>query len=178
LENLKLQRLVVTDYLTGLYVLRYLIVRLEMELEHSHEKGNEFCLSMIDIDYFKKINDQYGHEKGNEVLVAVARTLKNSVRGVDAVARYGGDEFAIIFMDESEKDAVVTMEKIHAAVRALQFSDAKGDFTITLSCGICSNRHPAVKDSEDMIRLADEALYDSKSKGRNRVSVSRPPETP
>lgn len=171
LENLKLQRLVVTDYLTGLYVLRYLSLRLKMEWDRAQDQGKEFCLSMIDIDHFKNINDHYGHEKGNEVLVAVAKTLKSNVRGLDAVARYGGDEFAIIFVNESEKDAIVTMEKIHAAVCALSFDSSDGRFSITLSSGICSNRNSLVKDSEGMITIADKALYDAKAKGRNRVSV-------
>ncbi len=168
LENVALQRLVVTDALTGLYGYRYLSLRLEKIWS---TKGPEFCYVMMDVDSFKRVNDSYGHERGNEVLVEIAKLLKGGVRSNDIVARYGGDEFCFLLLNCTGKAAVQTAEKIREAVRRRVFSDAKGDFSVTVSAGICSSRTPQAHSVDDLIGFADNALYEAKQGGRDRTRV-------
>ncbi len=172
LESEALKRQAVTDGLTGLYGHRYLSLRLEMEFNRHLASKEEFCFVMIDLDHFKRINDTYGHEKGNEVLVATAKLLKDGVRGSDVVARYGGEEFALILVRAPEKGAFNTLERIRQAVEQNKFLSPTGDFSITISVGICSNKNPDAKSKDELVRLADKALYQAKSKGRNQVCIA------
>ena len=169
IENVKLQRMVITDSLTGLYVHRYLTLRLATEFNRFREVSAEFCFVMIDVDLFKKVNDVYGHEKGNEVLIRIATLLKNGLRGTDVLARYGGEEFSVIGMGMTENTAYQVVERIHAAIQQEVFSSPSGNFQVTISAGICSNLDPDVVSVEDIIRLADTALYQAKSEGRNCI---------
>ncbi|MBI3315599.1 MAG: diguanylate cyclase [Candidatus Omnitrophica bacterium] len=171
LENRALQKQVITDELTGLYGHRYLTLRLENEFKRYDRTKTEFYFVMVDIDFFKKVNDTYGHEEGNVVLTSVAKLLKNGIRGYDVAARYGGEEFSLILFSQDMKGAQQTMERIRAAVEAFPFNIPNGKFNVTISCGICSNRAANVKSKEDLIRLADEALYAAKHGGRNQVRI-------
>lgn len=173
LENIELQRLVIMDSLTGLYGYRYLAVRLETEFKRHSATRVEFFGVMLDVDFFKKVNDEYGHEEGNRVLTAVARVLKNGVRSYDVVARYGGEEFFLILFNVNEKGAYQTVERIRVAVEADTFCTMKGNFKVTISAGICSNKNPEVRSKDDLVRLADHALYQAKSSGRNRTNIYR-----
>ena len=169
IENVTLQRMVITDSLTGLYVHRYLTLRLATEFNRFREVSAEFCFVMIDVDLFKKVNDVYGHEKGNEVLIRIATLLKNGLRGTDVLARYGGEEFSVIGMGMTENTAYQVVERIRAAIQQEVFSSPSGNFQVTISAGICSNLDPDVVSVEDIIRLADTALYQAKSEGRNCI---------
>lgn len=175
IENATLQHQVVTDALTGLYNHAYVPRRLKAEFEHCRQTAKEFCFVMIDIDFFKRINDTYGHEQGNKVLVRIADCLKSGVRGCDMVARYGGEEFSMVLCNCNAEAAGQIIEKICRAVEASVFEDPKGNFHVTISAGICSNQERGVKRAEDLIRFADEALYLAKAAGRNRVFIYAPP---
>ena len=174
IENVTLQRMVITDSLTGLYAHRYLTLRLATEFEHFREAHTEFCFVMMDIDLFKQVNDKYGHEKGNEVLIRIANLLKSGLRGSDVLARYGGEEFSVIMMNQVEKTAQMVVDRIRHSIENEVFSSgAGGNFKVTISSGICSNLDPDVLRAEDMIRLADSALYEAKSAGRNCIRIYR-----
>lgn len=175
LEKAALEHQVITDNLTGLYSHRYLELRLEVEYRKHRELKKELCFIMVDIDFFKKVNDTYGHEHGNLVLIAVAKALKNGVRGYDVAARYGGEEFSLILSDCEEKNALQTMERIRKSIEALKFPTAQGEMSVTISMGICSIKNPAVKSHQDLKRLADEALYQAKKSGRNRICIYQSP---
>lgn len=171
IENVTLQWMVITDNLTGLYAYRYLTVRLATEFEHFREAHAEFCFVMMDIDLFKNVNDKYGHEKGNEVLIRIANLLKSGFRRSDVLARYGGEEFSVIMMSQVEKTAYLVVDRIRHSIENEVFSGPDGNFKVSISSGICSNLDPDVLSAEDMIRLADSALYQAKSAGRNCIRI-------
>ncbi len=171
LENATLQRQVITDALTGLYGVRYLTLRFEAEFRKHQETKNEFCFVMIDIDFFKKVNDTYGHEHGNAVLITVAKMIKTGIRGYDVAARYGGEEFCVLFFQSNEQAALHTMDRIRQMIEAQKFWTPQGNMSVTISAGICSNKNADVKSHDDMKRLADEALYEAKHGGRNQVKI-------
>lgn len=160
-----------TDGLTGLYNHNYIPQRLGTEFERYRRTKKEFCLVMIDIDWFKKVNDTYGHEQGNEVLINIAQCLKKGLRISDVVARYGGEEFCIILFDCNEEAARQVIEKIRLQIEGTVFADAERIFRITISAGICSNQVRGIERSSDLIRLADKMLYEAKAAGRNRVLI-------
>ncbi len=174
-ENIRLQKMVITDGLTGLYGQRYLSLRVAKEFEHAKKTGQEVCYTMLDIDHFKQINDRYGHEEGNAVLISLARTIKKNVRGMDVAARYGGDEFAVLFINCPLEKAEEAVTKIKRAFEEQSFISAKeGSFRAALSAGICSSLTKEVQSGEDLVRFADQALYQSKSLGRSRITLYKP----
>ena len=122
---------------------------------------------VTDVDHFKKVNDNYGHKTGDEVLVAVAKTLKASIRITDFVGRYGGEEFVVLYTDVDEAIAKTLAEKLRAAVAAIGVP-----VPITASFGVCANAPPHAGDGEALIKAADDALYRAKREGRNRVVAS------
>jgi diguanylate cyclase (GGDEF)-like protein len=171
-ENTALQRMVIMDGLTGLYAYKYLVFRLEAEFEKARRMKKPFFVVMLDVDFFKKVNDTYGHEQGNHVLVSVAKALKSAVRTYDVAGRYGGEEFMLILFHHDEKDVLQMVERIRTNVeREAHTTDGK-TFHVTLSAGICSNQHPGVQTKDDLIQKADEALYLAKEHGRNRIEVA------
>jgi diguanylate cyclase (GGDEF)-like protein len=172
LDNVALQRQVITDSLTGLYGHRFLTFKLGSIYLHSAQTKSEFCVAMLDADYFKKVNDNYGHDMGNQVLIGITKVMKQQVRRQDVAARFGGEEFAIIMVGTDTKGAREGLERIRVAIEELEFSSEKGKFKVTISAGLVSNQNPAVKNSEDMIKMADKALYEAKAQGRNRVCTA------
>ncbi len=178
MENLALQKEAIPDGLTGLYAHRYLSLRLEADFKKFQRTNEAFHFAMLDVDFFKKVNDTYGHPQGDAVLTVVARILKDCVRGYDVVARYGGEEFAIIFHHNQTKDLYNVLERIRKTVEAYKFLIPKGHFNVTVSSGLCAITHPQVASKEDLVRLADEALYQAKHGGRNRVCVAEHPVVP
>ena len=174
IENASLQRRVMMDGLTGLFNQNYIPPRLGTELERYRRLDKEFCFVMIDIDWFKKVNDTYGHERGNEVLVGVAKCLRKGTRMSDVVARYGGEEFCMILFDCDAEAARQVTEKIRRLVESTVFSVIQKSIRITISAGICSNKASGIQRSTDLIHLADEMLYEAKTAGRNRICVRAP----
>ena len=118
---------------------------------------------MIDIDYFKKVNDTYGHPIGDKVLIDVSRIIKENVRGCDLVGRYGGEEFLIIFVESDSREAFIAIEKIRKMISEYDFSYIEGN--ITISGGVCQ----FTTEENDIVKIADENLYKAKNSGRNKI---------
>jgi diguanylate cyclase (GGDEF)-like protein len=165
----KLQELVITDDLTSLFNSRYLSRSIETEVHRSDRYGTSVCLIFMDIDYFKNINDNYGHLAGSKLLVEMGQLLINQVRSIDIVARYGGDEFVIVLPQTTSEDAVLVAERMRRAIEKNVFLKNEGyNFRMTASFGVASYPGSA-KSQEDLLRLADEAMYRVKHKNRNGV---------
>ena len=125
---------------------------------------------MLDIDYFKKVNDTYGHDIGDEVPKKVAQTCQRLTRETDLSARYGGEEFCFLFPQTNSSQALIIAEKLRSAIAGLEMEANGQKFSITASFGVSECDHN--EDSlESMIKRSDEALYEAKRKGRNRAVV-------
>jgi diguanylate cyclase (GGDEF)-like protein len=169
--NCRLEQLTLTDPLTGLANRRRLTDVLEAEWRRAMRSGEPVGLAMIDIDNFKKYNDHYGHQGGDECLRLVARTLAGSVREIDLVARYGGEEFSIIMPGAGGASAFQVAERARQAVADLREPHALTDGGIvTVSLGVTSVAPVTGAPPDSLIKLADEALYEAKRAGRNRVA--------
>ena len=170
------QELAITDGLTGLYVQSYFKERLAQEFVRSRRYKLPLTIAMLDIDHFKNVNDTFGHNVGDEVLKHVSSTINNRLRDTDFLSRYGGEEFAVIMLQTTTKEAHKVAEDIRKNVQKEIFSILnenahKIEMELTISIGIAS-LDETVKNYEDLIRIADEALYKAKNCGRNRCEVS------
>ena len=170
IENARLFHEAITDGLTGLFLKRYFQIQLDTELKRSRRHRRNIAILMLDIDYFKRINDTYGHLRGDTVLKGVAGVIKAIVREIDIVSRYGGDEIAIILPDTACDQAQAIAERIREKVAARRFDGDGAAPTVTVSIGVFCG---AEVSPEDAIKNADAALYRAKEGGRNRVVVSR-----
>jgi diguanylate cyclase (GGDEF)-like protein len=168
------ERLSVTDGLTGLYNHRTFQERLQAELERSGRDAAPVSLLLLDIDHFKKINDTYGHPFGDKVLKTLSAELKRLARRVDCVARYGGEEFAVILVNTSRRGCRAGAQRVVKAVRDLKIPHEGKDFTFTLSIGTATCPDNAAT-REELVRCADQALYAAKAGGRNRAVASDTP---
>lgn len=167
-QNQLLQKLSITDGLTGLYNRTKLNTILSEQLARFKRHDRPFCLLMIDVDYFKTINDKLGHIVGDRILVTVASVLLKSIRTIDYAARYGGDEFMVILTETSSSAAIKTAERIRAEVSSACLTFKEHPVHITLSIGITQSRHDNITPN-DLIARADAALYEAKESGRDRV---------
>jgi diguanylate cyclase (GGDEF)-like protein len=168
--NRKLEELSITDGLTGLFNHRHFWNILNTELTRVNLYQGDLALLLIDLDDFKRVNDQFGHTVGDLLLQSVARIMKETVRETDIVARYGGEEFTILLPDTDQKGVKNVTEKIRSRVEALRFKVPETDITIsvTVSVGVSvfqGNRR-------EFFNAADRALYLSKSEGKNRVKFA------
>lgn len=165
-----LEKLVEIDDLTGLSNRRYLAEHLEIEWSAGLANETFFSLIVADIDYFKPYNDTYGHQAGDECLKAVASSLQQSLlRSSDAVIRFGGEEFCVLLPDTKPDDAMQVAERLRQNVHALalKHEGSKVDECLTISCGLASMVPTGDKQASDLIKMADEALYNAKAEGRN-----------
>lgn len=164
--------LAVTDDLTKLFNFRHLDQRLDHEIARCQRYGSVLSLIFLDMDYFKQVNDNQGHLMGSRVLIEVAQILANSLRSVDVIARYGGDEFVVLLPETSGKTALRITQRLQRAITEHEFLKEEGlKILLTASFGISSYpEHARVK--KDLIRLADQAMYRAKNTGRNRICVS------
>lgn len=154
-----------TDPLTGLYNRRYLKEEIQKELSRSERSGIRFCILMIDIDHFKKINDNYGHITGDDVLKELSTILRNSVRISDKVFRYGGEEFIVLLPETVAIDAKILGERIREKIENFSFSGVRKK--VTISGGIAQTSVDCTQ--ELLIQKADKRLYMAKEGGRNAV---------
>ena len=167
-RNEELERLSASDSLTGLSNRRILTQRLSEELLRSQRQNHSFTVVMLDVDHFKKYNDAHGHPAGDEVLKRVANILRTSTRAGDCTARYGGEEFAVLLSGKGAEEATQLAERIRERVAEEEFTAGR----ITISAGIAEfpdHGHTA----EAVISSADEALYQAKREGRNRVACAQ-----
>ncbi len=168
----KLRQAANTDGLTGLYNHDHLNRILEAEVNRSRRYGGPLSFIMIDLDFFKAVNDNYGHLQGNLVLEQVADCLRRTVREVDSISRFGGDEFAIVAPEATLEAATVIAERVLSAMNGWVKIEGARDFSLGASIGVCSTDDIRVKNAADLVNLADQAMYVAKRKGRNRVATS------
>lgn len=162
--------LMIRDSLTGLYNHTHTLKLLEQELHQAKNKQHPISFVMIDLDYFKKINDTYGHPVGDRVIKSLSLFLKQRLRKTDHIGRYGGEEFAVILPDTSEIDAKTIMSEIRERFSSLPQPVNDTTFTVSFSCGIASWRpEDASMSAQEMCEKADQALYLAKHEGRNTV---------
>lgn len=175
LENVRLYEDAIRDGLTGLYIRRYFNLRLEEETHRYSRYGAvPFAVVMMDLDHFKQLNDAHGHLLGDEVLKGVSRYLLSRFRSTDIAARFGGEEFSLILLHVEKADAVKIMEDVRAKIQSLPFyvnEDKAGEpLYVTASSGIaCCPEDGLVR--EELLQRADDALYEAKHAGRNRVAA-------
>jgi diguanylate cyclase (GGDEF)-like protein len=165
----KITMLSQTDDLTSLLNMRAFNLVLQKEIACARRYASPFTLVMIDVDGLKTINDRYGHTAGSRLIKAVARSVRHCVRASDVVARYGGDEFVILMANTSTRDAIVPAEHIRKAIHNTTFTVKGKRFNASASIGIASFPDN-VADPGEVLEKADDALYQSKQAGRNKVT--------
>jgi diguanylate cyclase (GGDEF)-like protein len=170
-SNELLKQLSNTDPLTHLYNRRYLMEALDREYQRAVRKQSFLSLIILDIDHFKKVNDNYGHQEGDTVLAAVATLVKGMVRSYDVAARYGGEEFVVLLSETALPQAVTFAERCRCAVQEIAFAGKMSGLTITVSLGVATYPSARVDCVDSLFRQADEALYRAKQGGRNRVEA-------
>lgn len=166
-ENVHLKELALIDDLTGLYNSRYFLIQLDTERARTRRTGFPCCLLMIDLDNFKALNDGFGHLEGNRLLREVGKTLRDEVRPTDIVCRYGGDEFTVIMPATRLLDSMRIAERLKTAIWKLPKPEG---LAVSASIGIVEYTPDSTWGLDELIRLADAAMYDAKNGGKNRVS--------
>lgn len=168
-SNRQLRDLSRTDGLTGVSNRRAFDERVREAFTHAHRYGRPLSMAIIDVDFFKSINDSSGHGVGDSVLQCVASRLTSCTRAADFVARIGGEEFAVMLPETALFEAMQVGEKIRASIAAQPILGQR----VTVSTGIASFPHSLVGSVEEFSRAADQALYRAKANGRNRVEIER-----
>lgn len=164
----------VLDQLTGLYNRRYFYNQIELTMAGHERYGHSMCLLVLDIDHFKRINDNFGHAFGDQVLIDVATTLKRHVRNADVLVRFGGEEFVIIFTNTSCNNGLVFAERIRNEINQQLWWKDEHQIGVTISIGLyCHDKkcYPVddKPDIDKIIHYADLALYEAKKRGRDQV---------
>lgn len=166
----QMETLAMTDQLTGLFNRRFFESVVEKEFSKAIRYNHPTSCLMLDIDHFKKINDECGHHAGDQVLKEISRLMKNCFREADTVARWGGEEFIVLLPETTRENALQVASRLLTSVSAFKFSSFPG--SVTVSIGLASMPKPAVDTSEKLIAASDRALYQAKSRGRNRIEVA------
>jgi two-component system, cell cycle response regulator len=170
-EKTRLEKLAITDYLTGIYNVRYFYNRLEEEFSRAERYQLPLSCIMFDIDYYKKINDTFGHRIGDIVLREFAQLVRSHARKSDIFARYGGEEFIMLLPQTAREGAITEAERIRKAVVEHSFHTKETNIRITVSVGVVSLPDEKIKNYDELIHCADTALFEAKNKGRNSVIV-------
>ncbi|MGW8393537.1 diguanylate cyclase [Pseudoduganella sp. HUAS MS19] len=172
--NRKLEELAATDPLTGIANRRRMTEQIAQELERARRFHHPLSLLMIDIDHFKRINDTYGHEAGDQAIIQTATLLTASLRAVDTVARFGGEEFVLLMPETHIAVATHAAERLRERAAALRVRTASGvEVELTISIGVAAaDPHGAADTPSSLLVRADKALYRAKKEGRNRVVQS------
>ncbi len=161
----------VRDPKTGLFNHGFFIIRLNEELARSRRGGRNLSVIVIDVDKFKNFNDGYGHLAGDRVLERLAETLKTNIRDEDILSRFGGEEFTVLLPELGREQAWIVAERLRKAVAATVVPWERPLPTVTISLGIATFLPDIPVDANELLRRADEALYKSKTSGRNRATV-------
>lgn len=167
----KVQELATRDTLTGLVNRRHMQDLLEQEWHRQDRTKEPFTVAMVDLDHFKRVNDQFGHSTGDEVLRNFAKTAVEVLRNTDVIARWGGEEFLILFINTTPTQAQPCMQRLSEKLANLQASTLVPALRITFSAGIA--QHHRGRPLEQTLERADSALYSAKSAGRNRSQAAR-----
>jgi len=168
----EVQQLAIHDPLTGCYNRRHFTVLAERELQRAIRYKRPLSLLMLDIDHFKKYNDRYGHPTGDRLLVGLVELCQKSLRGVDILARHGGEEFVILMPETGLQDARKAGDRLRETIARMEVNTTEGKLSLTVSIGLSAlkNGHcPVQADLERLIRRADRAMYKAKAAGRNCV---------
>lgn len=166
-QSQKMQYLAMHDALTGLYNRHFISERVHHAIAEAHRHKVDYCIVEVDVDHFKKVNDQYGHDMGDKVLIAVSQVLQNQLRDEDIAARLGGEEFILLLNRCSLKDACAKSEELRLEIENLEPEGIK----VTASFGV-AQLTDEVKDFDGLFKLADKAVYQAKELGRNRVEYA------
>jgi diguanylate cyclase (GGDEF)-like protein len=165
----RVKQLAYLDGLTGIFNRRFFEMRILEEMERARRYGTGMAIVMVDIDQFKRLNDEFGHLLGDEVLRQVSSLFHQQLRKIDVVCRYGGEEFAIILSQTSASHALTVAEKLRRMVENWQFPGVAR--SVTISAGVAAfPDHGSTRD--DLVRAADKGLYAAKQEGRNRICVA------
>ena len=165
-EQLRLQSTI--DDLTGLYNRRYFMEKLREAIEHARRDGTPFAVAVIDVDDFKRINDEHGHLSGDETLRQLTRTCARLVRDIDTLARIGGEEFALLLPATTAAEAEHVLERLRFSIAAARVRLDERSLGITVSIGLTSPG-PNARDVNGVLHEADAALYSAKRQGKNRL---------
>ena len=165
------KNMAIFDTLTRLYNRRYFDERIRVEEQRAIYGGTPLSLILVDIDHFKKVNDTFGHSDGDQVLVKIGSLLKSSVRKKDTVARYGGEEFIVMLPEANLEVASMIAERIRRLVESTPFDLGAARLNVSVSLGIANFPVHGARSKDELIRMADQALYDAKREGRNRVCI-------
>ena len=170
-ERSDLERLAITDYLTGIYNVRYFYSRLDEEFSRAERHRMPLCCMMFDIDNFKKINDTYGHRAGDVILREFAQLVREHTRKSDVFARYGGEEFIMLLPQTSLSGSCAEAERLSKIIRKHKFYALKDGEKITVSIGIACSSDIRIKNPDNLITFADDALFSAKEKGRDQIAI-------
>ncbi len=170
--NDRLKELVDIDDLTGLFNMRSLYKRLDFELDRARRYNRSVCVIMMDLDHFKRVNDQHDHLFGSYVLSEVGKIIRGNMRKVDFAARYGGDEFLVALTEINLEGAQTFANRLRQKIEEATFKSDSYTMKLTASLGLalCSPNEVTI-DARSLVRFADRALYHAKENGRNRVEV-------
>jgi len=161
-----------TDALTGVNNRGAIEKLLYSELERSHRERQSIAIAMVDIDFFKKVNDTYGHLAGDEVLRETVRRLQKGLRSYDHIGRYGGEEFVLVLPGDNQDGAIQLAERLREAIAISPVDSSAGMVTVTISIGICVVQGDCERNQVLVINQADQMLYRAKDGGRNRVEIT------
>jgi len=170
-SNRRLELLSITDGLTKLYNHRHLQDELSRAFEESARYQRPLSFVIVDLDFFKKVNDTYGHAIGDEVLKAISTIFQESIRTTDLAARYGGEEFALMLPETQLDDALSFAEQIRRSIELTPVRTHAGPIAATVSIGVATVPHPRIHSAKELIVAADKALYRAKKNGRNQVQA-------
>ena len=169
-QNRELERLSISDGLTGLFNHRHIHALLNEEFERADRTAERLTVAMFDLDRFKSVNDTHGHQAGDRVLEQLADILRESAREIDRIGRYGGEEFMVLLPGTSIDDAEVFVERVRREVARRPFAIGTDEpLHMTISVGVATYPHERINSPETLVRVADEALYAAKAAGRDRV---------
>tara|TARA_R110002124_G_scaffold55646_6_gene157547 strand:- start:6352 stop:7539 length:1188 start_codon:yes stop_codon:yes gene_type:complete len=169
-QSLRLKGMAITDSLTGAFNRRYLELQAARALQDWERHRRSVSLLLLDIDHFKKINDEFGHSVGDAALKHLVSLIKERIRGVDTLCRYGGEEFVLLLSETTAVQAKIVANQLRRAVESAQVLPSG---SMTISLGVCDVRQ--ARNLENWFRMADEALYCAKDLGRNRVELAEVP---
>ena len=165
--HMKINELSITDELTGLYNRRKMDEVLESEFNKAKRYGSSLSVMILDIDHFKQVNDFYGHKVGDIILSHIGYILRRNIRNIDIATRYGGEEFVVILPQTDFNGAVLSAKKLKNLIRSQRFTQVTGE--VTISIGIATMPDERINSIDDILKIADDFLYEAKNSGRNRI---------
>ena len=169
----RIQELVDVDALTGVYNRRRLFEVISEESNRYSRSPGSFSVCLLDVDYFKDVNDTYGHQAGDAILKGIAQCASKSMREIDCFGRYGGEEFLLVLPQTPIHGASIKAERVRRCIESLRFDDIRPDLKITVSIGVAE--FLPGEDTDATLARADQALYEAKHRGRNQVVLSEQP---